>query len=104
MSLHLLQVEQLSKASQVGGGRQQFSCVPKVHTNIGSNGRHFVAAFFQFRSAPGLKQVRHEVALQQNMVVTGSAKKVVFFVFKYFRLKGAQPIHKGRMQPRVTHP
>ena len=80
MSLHLLQVEQLSKASQVGGGRQQFSCVPKVHPDIGSNGRHFVAAFFQFRSAPGLKQVRHEVALQQNMVVTGSAKKVVFFL------------------------
>ena len=87
MSLHLLQVEQLSKASQVGGGGQQFSCVPKVHTDIGSNGRHFVAAFFQFRSAPGLKQVRHEVALQQNMVVTGSAKKVVFLCLNISRSK-----------------
>ena len=81
MGLFLLQIKQLAKATQICGGRQQLDCISKVHPNIGANGRHLVAALFHFWPALCLKEVRHEITLQQNVIITGAATKKRNFFF-----------------------
>ena len=75
MGLFLFEIEQLTKTAQICRGRQQLYSVSKVNAQSRSDGRHLVSPFLQLGPTLLLKQVGHQIALQQNVIVTGSIKK-----------------------------
>lgn len=77
MSLHLFEIEELAKTSQIGGGSQKFGHVSKRDSRTGANLSHLVALLLHLWSTLLLVEIGHKVGFQQDVIVAGTVKKNV---------------------------